>query len=72
MGDHDLTVKKLCTRVLNTTRQLVKVPWTEVGVRILEGDSTEEPRVIPKKKIKAKGIVCGDIISSMYPEWVIT
>ena len=53
-------------------RLLVKVPWTEVGVRILEGESTEEPRKIPKRNIKAKSVVSGDIISSMYPEWVIT
>ena len=70
--DQELTIRKLSTRALNTTKQLVKMPWNEVGVRVLDGETKEEPRTVKKKDIKAKGVVCGSIISSMYPQWVIT
>ena len=63
VGDHNLSMKKLCTHALNRTDQVVKGPWTDAGVRILEGDSTEEPRKIPKKNKKAKKVLYARILS---------
>lgn len=67
-----LSMKRLRTRALNTSRMLADVPWTQVGVRILVGETSEDPITVRASEIKAKGVLCGDVISTMYPQWVVT
>ena len=58
----------------NTSEGTFKLPWNEVGVRVWDGE--KEPGVtqviLHKDEIQAKAVVCGNIISSMKPQWVIT
>ena len=71
VGTNSLTLRKLKTKQLNTA-SLCKLPWSQVGVRIYVGD-TEDPLItVRKEDIKAKGIICGNVISPMYPQWLIT
>ena len=69
--DPVLTLQKLKTSSINTTN-LVRVPWSIVGVRKYEGESNDRPITVLVEDVKAKAILCGDIISSMFPEWIVT
>ena len=54
------------------SRGLKKLPWNTVGVKILEGESEERTITISTNDVDAKTVICGDMISSFYPQWVIT
>ena len=71
LGTNSVTMIPMKTKQLNTS-SLCKLPWTQVGVRIYVEDTSEPSVTIDKKDIKAKGIICGNIISAMYPQWLIT
>ena len=71
VGTDSLTLIKIRTRQLNTDG-LCKLPWTKVGVRLYVEDTEDPPIRVKKASVKAKGILCGNVISSMYPQWLIT
>ena len=66
-----LTMKRLSTQALNTSG-IIKLPWKAVGVQVMGDVSGDYARVVPEAEISAKAIVCKNIISSMYPQWVVT
>ena len=69
--DTSITGKLQKTQRLNT-KKFIKLPWDKVGVRRLIGDSDAPEEVINVQDIEAKAIVCEGIISSVYPQWVVT
>ena len=70
LEDQRLTVKRLCSYSLNTSK-LVKLPWSLVGVQTVGFLSKEPSFTLEKSLVKAKAIISHKIISSMYPEWVV-
>ena len=69
--DHGLHLKRLRTYVLlNTSKQLVQVHWSLVRSRWRRRRIA--PIIFRKEEVKVKGVQCGNIVSSMYPQWVIT
>ena len=66
-----LTLVKIRTKTFNTN-DIVKLPWNHVGVRLYDGETSDTPVTVHKNDIKAKAILCGNIISTMYPQWVVT
>ena len=70
--DGCITMKLQRTATINTSVKRVKVPWTLVGIRKHIGDS-ENPEIrVHPQDIDAKAIVCSGVISSVYPQWVVT
>ena len=70
--DHGLLVKRLKTFSLNTSKKLADVPWSLVGVKQYAGEAEEAPFWLQKTDVSAKAVICGNIISSCHPEWLIT
>ena len=68
-------VQRLNTRPLNTDR-VVPLPWQFVEVHKvvkLVGNKERNKRYkIPISNVKAKGVLCSNIVSSMHPQWIIT
>ena len=69
--EDSVTIQEVKTTSLSTS-QLVKLPWSTVGVRLLEGTLMHRPVTVSDSEIEGKGVVCNNVISSMYPQWVIT
>ena len=53
-----------------SSRSMCNGPLFECGCSLLELKTTNMVR-FNKEDIKAKGVICGGVISSMFPEWVI-
>ena len=69
--DNSITIQKLRTSALNTSA-IIKLPWSSVGVRVYEGVTEEPLQEMDVNEIDAKAVMCGSIISSFHPQWVIT
>ena len=55
------------------TDGVIDLPWSLVGVRRLLPFSGDHPAIeVDKAVVTAKGVTCEGVISSMYPQWVVT
>ena len=67
----NVTMVKLRTAALKTPE--INLPWNAVEVRMYVGRCNLEHTIcVHRDDIKAKAIRCEDIISSMYPYWIVT
>ncbi len=70
INDPHLVIRKIKTRALDTSA-VVKLPWRLLGVRHYVEETSLEHVTVHKDDVKAKGIKCGDLISSFKPEWFV-
>jgi len=69
VSDTCLTVTRLITRELNTA-EFVAFPWAKVGVEVYLTEE-DQPVIINKADVKAKAILCDNIVSICHMEWLI-
>ena len=69
-----LSLRGVATSAVNTQRIVgLSLPWSMVGVRRYHGVNRSTPLMkVDQEDVKAKAILCGNIISAVYPEWIIT
>lgn len=73
-------MRRLKTTTINSKldpaiRNKVRLPWCELGVRFIATEnlnSKEKSVAVRKSEITAKAIRCGNVISSICPEWIVT
>jgi hypothetical protein len=70
LEDGALKVRKLIVTPLDTS-DIIKLPWAFVGVFKLHNIETY-PTYLDKEDVVAKAILCKDIISTCYTEWLLT
>ena len=72
IDEPDLIVQRIRTSRLDTS-DIVRLPWQKVGVAKYDGPRYDRDMIrINKEDVRAKAIICGKVISSMPPEWVVT
>ena len=69
--DPEIAVRKLKTKALNTDRW-VRLPWQHVQVRQWTGEFEDTLVTLDKTRIESKAILSGNIISTVYTQWMVT
>ena len=70
VSDPEITMQKLKTSEIADDD--MPLPWGKAGVKLYNGNWEDQSITVNKQDIQAKAILCGNVISSVYPQWVIT
>lgn len=70
-SDPNITLKRLRTKALDTSK-IVRLPWAEVGVKLWQGETDDSTMTVNKNEIQCKAVLCGNVISCVYTQWIVT